>query len=615
MAELRGFQPEAVRLSCEYLAEPGAAGVLVLATGTGKTTIAGDVIKRLIQAARARGDWRCVGVWVERIALVDQMANSLRAHLPPDLKVGILQGSRRALPQRGGMGGDDVIVCSIDTIKRASRLSELLGGPRRSPWDAAKMKEEIARLFFLIVIDECHCGIDNKSYPWLYDISDQIARLGLTATPFSSDGKRGLGESWKKEIYQHSLADAIASGDLVSVKGYTVPLFGVKLGDIDFNKDKLTKAEEQQVETAMRADPVLHQIAVTIAEKVEKPALVFCSGTAHSADLAALLTKSHGLRAVHTDCYQDNKVDGVDGDRVRERDHILQQFRAGQIDVLCNFGLYATGADFPFLRSVVICSPKNRRTYVQIIGRVTRWCCAGAWNYGAGGGCTCGQHKQIGYLWDFYADDDKKNEHTGISGLVWALAPGADEEDAQALNDELEEGGGLTKETATQAAELVQKLAALRARAKAANAPVQNMDLLEDDNPHRELETRLRWAGVVLPPAMGEGASPVQLDMVAAAIWPDAYKHKKSGPWRQTLGANQAAVILRTVQDRKAKGLATLRQIGSLATFRSNERKPDGNGGFTVVKHPLMSVGLFKSLRESEARQRINEYVAEKQKG
>lgn len=595
---LRGFQPEAAAAGLAALRAPDCRGLLVLATGTGKTNIAGHVMGERIAELRAAGDRRAALWLVERIALVAQAQESLQRQLP-HLKIGREQGTHRAL--LSDLGGDDIVVASLHTAGRRRRLQGLLGLVTRSDLSDEQLRAELAKRVAFGVVDEAHCGIGNRFYRWLYSILGPTPRLGLTATPYSADGSEGMGDDWESEIYQHSLADAIEAGDLVPVQAFSVPLEGVSLQGIDFNRDTLSKDDAAKVAAAFKDEHALHQVAAVCVEKVARPALVFCASTEHAASLASILRERYGVAAEDTNCYHTDLVADADGNRVERRDDTLARFKRGELDFLCNFSLLHTGVDAPRTRSVVFVHPQGRRRYVQAIGRVTRWCCASAWRWGP---CTCGARKTEGYVWDFYCPD-KANDHAGITGLVYAFAPQcADPAELKALDEVLrKEDDG--KKKVVEAAQVVKAAAEARAKAKEVRAQIEARTL-QEMGPLPELQRRLDLCGLVVPPDDGGArATPVQREAVASLLFYSKETKLRAGPWTSQISARQAEAVMRELKGREARGLASPLQLQTLRNARQQEQRPGG----VVVNVPLYTPHFLRGLKRADATRLCQAYL------
>jgi superfamily II DNA or RNA helicase len=92
------------------------------------------------------------------------------------------------------------------------------------------------------------------------------------------------------------------------------------------------------------------------------PVLFFACSVHHAEAMVALLRRRGRAAAVVT---ADT--------REATRRHLVQAFRQGEIQVLCNYGVLTTGFDAPRVRAVVIGRPTASRVlYDQMIGRGMR---------------------------------------------------------------------------------------------------------------------------------------------------------------------------------------------------------------------------------------------------
>jgi superfamily II DNA or RNA helicase len=90
--------------------------------------------------------------------------------------------------------------------------------------------------------------------------------------------------------------------------------------------------------------------------------LFFACNVKHSRFITSLLTY-FGIKAAH--------VDGTTAKHRRE--HVIEAFRNGDIQVLCNYGVLTTGFDAPNTDEVFISRPTNSVVlYSQMIGRGLR---------------------------------------------------------------------------------------------------------------------------------------------------------------------------------------------------------------------------------------------------
>ena len=92
------------------------------------------------------------------------------------------------------------------------------------------------------------------------------------------------------------------------------------------------------------------------------PVLLFATSVDHAHLMAALLS----LRGIAAKAISGNTDAGA-------RRHYVEQFKAGKIRVLTNYGVLTTGFDAPSVRALVIARPVySRGLYQQMIGRGLR---------------------------------------------------------------------------------------------------------------------------------------------------------------------------------------------------------------------------------------------------
>jgi superfamily II DNA or RNA helicase len=95
---------------------------------------------------------------------------------------------------------------------------------------------------------------------------------------------------------------------------------------------------------------------------VDWPILFFGCSVEHASAMAVLLRRSGRSAAVVTGAT-----------RRATRRHLIEEFRAGRLQVLSNYGVLTTGFDAPKIRAVVIARPTTSVVlYEQMIGRGMR---------------------------------------------------------------------------------------------------------------------------------------------------------------------------------------------------------------------------------------------------
>lgn len=202
----RAYQHRAIRAMTESLSQGRRAGLLTMATGTGKTRMSIALIELLM-----RGNWvKRVLFLADRVALVKQAANAFKEFLPDSSPVNLVT-------DKSGQGR--VYLCTYPTMMG---LIEQMEGDRR--------KYGVGH-FDLIVIDEAHRSVYQK-YGAIFRYFDSYL-VGLTATPrdeVDRDTYHLFGLETGVPTDAYGLNEAVDDGYLVPPKAYSVPIKFVREG-------------------------------------------------------------------------------------------------------------------------------------------------------------------------------------------------------------------------------------------------------------------------------------------------------------------------------------------------------------------------------------------------
>ena len=209
----------------------------------------------------------------------------------------------------------------------------------------------------LIITDENHHS-KAASYRKIYGYYNSAYRVGVTATPVRLDGS-GLidvnddlvvGVSAKWLIENHNLAPydyyAPAVADLSAVR--------VKCGEYDAKQ-----AEKVMLESKVYGDVISYYRRFAGGQQ----AVCYCTTVKHSQAMAAQFCAA-GIDAAH-----------IDGQMKKaERAKIVEDFRRGAIDILCNVDLISEGFDVPDCSCVIMLRPTQSLTlFIQQAMRCMRY--------------------------------------------------------------------------------------------------------------------------------------------------------------------------------------------------------------------------------------------------
>lgn len=293
--------------------------LLVVPTGGGKSCIAAAVAKRRQEDGK-------VLIMAHREELLEQLADKLhKFDLPSKLEKAEHKASK----------DDPFVVGSVQTL-----LS------RTEKW---------SKHFSTIIIDEAHHSVANSYQKVLNSVSsDSCKVVGITATSDRSDTKT-LGTYFEDVAYEINLIDLIKQGYLAPIKARACQC------SIDISKVSSVAGDYALGELGSTLEPYLDNIAEQIKQYAsDRKTLIFLP----LVDTAQKMSDSLARLGMKSGMIHGNSPD---------RKEILEKFKHGEIQYLCNSMLLTEGYDEPSIDCVVVLRPtKSRGLYSQMVGRGTR---------------------------------------------------------------------------------------------------------------------------------------------------------------------------------------------------------------------------------------------------
>jgi superfamily II DNA or RNA helicase len=327
---LRPYQVEAVEGVERALADHRST-LLVLPTGTGKTVVFAELVRRVVtRGGRAL-------VIAHREELIRQAVDKLSSFAGVQARVEM--GDERA---GEGLFRPAVVVASIQTLARPQRRAQF-------PGDA----------FALVVVDEAHHA-PSASYREVLDHFASAKVLGVTATPDRGDGA-AMRTVFESVAYVYEIRDAIEQGFLVPIRQKAVRVEGLDLSRVRTTAGDLNEGDLEAVLTEERN---LHGVVTPTLELAgARPTIVFGTSIAHAHALADVFNR-----------YRPGAARAVDGQMDRgARAETLAAFATGEFQFLANCALLTEGVDIPSVACVAMARPtKSRALYAQAVGRGTR---------------------------------------------------------------------------------------------------------------------------------------------------------------------------------------------------------------------------------------------------
>ena len=381
LPELHGYQrtiADRVRdmLSNGFAGNPPRRGMISLPTGSGKTRVA---VQAIVEAVRDG----CTGgvLWVaDRDELCEQAVEAWRQVWSSVGSEGrrlrisrMWAGQPRPVP----VDGVHVIVATIQTLK--SKLS-------KQPGEYGFLSD-----FNLVVFDEAHRSIAPTFTSVMEEIgltrwqrSGEPFLLGLTATPYRGHDERETARLVRRYGANRLDSGAFASdepGEVVrELQEMRVLAHAdheiIEGGDYSLSPEELKilqampypawlprSVEDRIARDVDRTRRIVHAYETFVGDvRPEWSTLLFATSVEHALTVAALLN-SRGVRS--------RAVSAATESAARRR--IVEEYRAGEIRVLVNYGVFREGFDAPRTRVIIVARPVySPNLYFQMIGRGLR---------------------------------------------------------------------------------------------------------------------------------------------------------------------------------------------------------------------------------------------------
>jgi superfamily II DNA or RNA helicase/diadenosine tetraphosphate (Ap4A) HIT family hydrolase/HKD family nuclease len=318
----RPIQREALGLLEQTRLDGYRAGLVVMATGLGKTWLAA------FDSARPR--FRRVLFVAHREEILRQSRDVFR-QVQPDEDLGLYYGGEKNPTAR-------IVFASVQTL-------------------AGRLEHFGSTDFDYVVIDEFHHAAAMSYRKVIAHFKPQFL-LGLTATPDRMDGADLLALCGDNLVYECDLLEGIRREELVPFHYWGVP-DPVDFEPIPWRNGRFDpELLAQAVETQERAQSALDEWRKHQGRRT----LAFCASTSH-ADFTANFFRAHGVAcaAVHS------------APSSAPRHETLDALRDGELDIVFAVDLFNEGLDAPHVDTVLMLRPtESPIVFLQQLGRGLR---------------------------------------------------------------------------------------------------------------------------------------------------------------------------------------------------------------------------------------------------
>ena len=368
----RYYQRNAVNRTVDAIARGQQRLLLVMATGTGKTYTAFQIVYRLLKS----GLKKKVLYLADRNILVDQ---SIQQDFAP---------LEKTIHKINFAKDDPVTVTSHEVY--FSLYQQLTD--REDDADDAAEDETVSRLaslfqkdfFDLIIVDECHRGSAKRDSSWrkILDYFSSATQIGMTATPKETRYISNI-DYFGEPVYTYSLREGIEDGFLAPFKVINVrtnigegwrPLKGQRDKNGVEIPDRVYNISDYDYNIILedRTDEVAQEITdyLKTTGRMQKT-IVFCANEDHA------LRMRNALASLNADMMKKNpdyvvRITGSDLYGKSKLQYFISASMEGPI-IATTSKLLSTGADCKLTKLIVLDQMIGSMTeFKQIIGRGTR---------------------------------------------------------------------------------------------------------------------------------------------------------------------------------------------------------------------------------------------------
>ena len=367
----RYYQRNAVNRTVEAIAKGQTRLLLVMATGTGKTYTAFQIVYRLLKSRLIRK----VLYLADRNILVDQ---SIQQDFSP---------LEKTIHKINFAKDDPVTVTSHEVY--FSLYQQLTGNEDKEEENSEDTAARFAQLFQkdffdLIIVDECHRGSAKKDSNWrkILDYFSSATQIGMTATPKETKYISNI-DYFGEPVYTYSLREGIDDGFLAPFKVYNIHTnigegWRPYKGQVDKNGNPI----EDRIYTNSDYDyniiieDRIYEVANEITEYLKatdrmQKTIVFCANELHAQNMRdALAELNSDMCKINPDYVV--RITGSDAYGKSKLSYFISVGEKYPV-IATTSKLLSTGADCKMTRLIVLDEMITSMTeFKQIIGRGTR---------------------------------------------------------------------------------------------------------------------------------------------------------------------------------------------------------------------------------------------------
>lgn len=335
--KLRPYQVEMKQKVFKEWQNGNKSVMMQMPTGTGKTMLFASIIKDLWNHFYDNPPLKKFLIIVHRKELVEQVQKTLYD------KYGLAHGTIQSGKRDNEMY--HIQVAMVQTLAREKRLN--------------KWKDNE---FDFIICDEAH-HILADSYQKIRKAFPEAYLLGVTATPYRLN-KQPFTDTFDVLVRSKPISWFIKDGYLSEYEYYSIEATSKLQLEIDNLKiDSTGDYSDKAMTNALDNRKIRAKVVKTWLEHANgKKTIVYTINKEHNQNLCQEFIKI-GYKCV-----------AIDSDTPKEeRDNYVNQFRKGEITIICNVNIFSEGFDCPDVECIQLARPTTSLSmYLQQVGRGLR---------------------------------------------------------------------------------------------------------------------------------------------------------------------------------------------------------------------------------------------------
>ena len=352
--------------------KPHAGAILVLPTGGGKTFTAIHFLCKTVLSEGYKVLWLAHTHHLLEQAFEDlekdlgQIAEPRRS-----LKVRVVSGTKDHYPVQSIKSDDDVVIATLQTISNAHK--------EKNKFFESFLKSAGEKLF--VIFDEAHHAPAPSYRKLIQSLRERIPNmyvLGMTATPTYTDKSRS---GWFSKLFPQGIVYQVTPQELMAQGILAEPVtepYKTKF-EPDFDESEYQKwietfkdIPEYIIKQMAENEPRNEYIGSTYVNNREKygKTIIFTDRW-HQCESISKYLENRGVRAgsVYSHVVKGSSKKTADENNKR----VLEEFKAGKLDVILNVQMLTEGTDVPDAESVFITrQTTSQNLLTQMVGRALR---------------------------------------------------------------------------------------------------------------------------------------------------------------------------------------------------------------------------------------------------